>query len=119
MSRHTTFRYCLDPTVEQLNSLVRHAGAARFAFNQCLQLHLLARRAHKRQAAVPVPWTGFDLINVFNAWKKTVHAGRVITVRPGAESMDGLPTSQTRWTPGGASPIQAERPLPAFVPAAQ
>ncbi|WP_405149217.1 transposase [Nocardia salmonicida] len=80
MSRHTTFRYCLDPTVEQLNSLVRHAGAARFAFNQCLQLHLLARRAHKRQAAVPVPWTGFDLINVFNAWKKTVHAGRVITV---------------------------------------
>ncbi|MGF0314462.1 RNA-guided endonuclease InsQ/TnpB family protein [Nocardia fluminea] len=80
MSRHTTFRYCLDPTVEQLSSLARHAGAARFAFNRCLQLHLLARRAHKRQTAVPVPWTGFDLINAFNGWKKTAHAGRIITV---------------------------------------
>jgi putative transposase len=36
MSRHTTFRFCLDPTVEQLAVLARHAGAARFSFNQCL-----------------------------------------------------------------------------------
>jgi hypothetical protein len=36
MSRHTTFRFCLDPTVGQLDVLARHAGAARFAFNQCL-----------------------------------------------------------------------------------
>jgi hypothetical protein len=27
-----------------------------------------------------MPWTGFDFINVFNAWKKTEHAGRVFTV---------------------------------------
>jgi putative transposase len=27
-----------------------------------------------------VPWTGFDLINMFNAWKKTEDAGRVFTV---------------------------------------
>ena len=33
MSRHTTFRFCLDPTVEQHQVLARHAGAARFAFN--------------------------------------------------------------------------------------
>jgi putative transposase len=26
------------------------------------------------------PWTGFDLINAFNAWKKTADAGRVFTV---------------------------------------
>jgi Helix-turn-helix domain len=37
MSRHATFRFCLDPTVEQCEVLARHAGAARFAFNQCLQ----------------------------------------------------------------------------------
>ena len=33
MSRHTTFRFCLDPTVEQRDILARHAGAWRFAFN--------------------------------------------------------------------------------------
>ena len=27
-----------------------------------------------------MPWTGFDLINTFNAWKKTEDAGRVFTV---------------------------------------
>src|ERR1700732_2992580 len=27
-----------------------------------------------------VPWSGFDLINAFNAWKKTGDAGRVFAV---------------------------------------
>ena len=38
MARHTTFQFCLDPTVEQLEVLSRHAGASRFAFNQCLRI---------------------------------------------------------------------------------
>ena len=38
MTRHTTFKFCLDPTVEQAVALSRHAGAARFAFNQCLRI---------------------------------------------------------------------------------
>ena len=38
MSRHTTFKFCLDPTVEQQNVLARHVGASRFAFNQCLRI---------------------------------------------------------------------------------
>jgi putative transposase len=38
MSRHTTFKFCLDPTVEQREMLARHAGASRFAFNHCLQM---------------------------------------------------------------------------------
>ncbi len=38
MSRHTTFRFCLNPSVEQSEVLARHAGAARFAFNQCLAM---------------------------------------------------------------------------------
>ncbi|MFE9790075.1 hypothetical protein ACFYO7_32375 [Nocardia salmonicida] len=29
-----------------------------------------------------MPWTGFDLINAFNTWKKTEAAGRVIVVDP-------------------------------------
>jgi putative transposase len=80
MARHTTFRFCLDPTVEQCEALARHAGAARFAFNQCLRMVKTALTHRKTDPDIEVPWTGFDLINAFNAWKKTEDAGRVFTV---------------------------------------
>lgn len=83
MSRHTTFRYCLDPTVEQQAVLARHAGAARFAFNKSLDLVKTALIQRKSDPEHPVPWTGFSLINAFNTWKKTEAAGRVIVVDPG------------------------------------
>jgi hypothetical protein len=77
MSRHTTFRFCLDPTVEQHELLTRHAGASRFAFNQCLGMVKTALTQRKSDPDINVPWTGFDLINAFNTWKKTADAGRV------------------------------------------
>ncbi|MVU78575.1 IS200/IS605 family element transposase accessory protein TnpB [Nocardia sp. ET3-3] len=77
MSRHTTFRYRLDPTVEQAAALARHAGAARFAFNQCLGIVKTALTQHEGDPEHAVPWTRFDLINTFNRWKKTEAAGRV------------------------------------------
>ena len=80
MSRHTTFKFCLDPTVEQHEVLARHAGAARFAFNACLAMVKTALTQRKTVPDTEVPWTGFDLINKFNAWKKTEAAGRVFTV---------------------------------------
>jgi putative transposase len=80
MSRHTTFRFCLDPTVEQSEVLARHAGAARFAYNECLRIVKTALTQRKFDPFIEVPWTGFDLINTFNAWKKTEDAGRVFTV---------------------------------------
>ena len=80
MSRHTTFKFCLDPTVEQHEVLARHAGAARFAFNQCLGMVKMVLSQRKTRPDVDVPWTGFDLINAFNGWKKTEDAGRVFTV---------------------------------------
>ncbi|MFE3226369.1 RNA-guided endonuclease InsQ/TnpB family protein [Nocardia sp. NPDC059228] len=82
MSRHTTFRYRLDPTAEQHTVLTRHAGAARFAFNQCLHMVKTALTARNSDPDYPIPWTGFSLINAFNAWKKTETAGRVFTVDP-------------------------------------
>jgi putative transposase len=94
MTRHTTFRYCLDPTVGQQTMLARHAGAARFAFNQCLRLHLRARRDRRSDSSVVVPWTGFDFINVFNAWKKSEAAGRIIIVDGAGDAeveVTGLP----------------------------
>jgi putative transposase len=80
MSRHTTFKFCLDPTVEQQQVLARYAGAARFAFNQCLRMVKTALTQRKTDPTITVPWTGFDLINAFNAWKKTELAGRVFVV---------------------------------------
>jgi Helix-turn-helix domain len=80
MPRHTTFRFCLDPTVEQYDVLARHAGAARFAFNQCLRTVKTALTRRETNPDLGIPWTGFDLINSFNAWKKTGNAGRVFTV---------------------------------------
>lgn len=80
MARHTTFRFCLDPTVEQLAVLARHAGAARYAFNQCLAMVKTALNQRKADPHTVVPWTGFDLINAFNAWKQTECAGMVFAV---------------------------------------
>ena len=87
MTRHTTFSFTLLPSREQEQALRRHVGAARFAFNQCLRLvtHALgAKQQPDRGAAegtssvdaeVRVPWSGFDLINAFNAWKRSKEAG--------------------------------------------
>ena len=94
MTRHTTFRFCLDPTVEQHEVLARHAGAARFAFNQCLRTVKTALTHRKSDPDTQVPWSGFDLINAFNAWKKTADAGRVFSVDTTGETqivVTGLP----------------------------
>src|SRR5882757_9397594 len=94
MSRHTTFKFCLDATVEQQEVLVRHAGAARFAFNQCLDMVKTALTQRNTGSRVDVPWSGFDLINTFNAWKKTEDAGRVVAVDSTGEAeimVTGLP----------------------------
>jgi putative transposase len=94
MIRHTTFRFCLDPTVEQRELLARHAGASRFAFNQCLALVKTALSHRKADPDAGVPWSGFDLINAFNAWKKSEDAGRVFSVDTDGEAevmVTGLP----------------------------
>ncbi|WP_277209423.1 RNA-guided endonuclease TnpB family protein [Isoptericola croceus] len=80
MTRHTTFRFSLDPTVEQEYVLDRHAGASRFAYNQCLRFVFDARRGREGGQDVKVPRTGYDLISRFNAWKKSPEAGRVFIV---------------------------------------
>ena len=80
MSRHTTFKFCLDPTVEQHDVLARHGGASRFAFNQCLAMVKTALTQRKSAPDTEIPWSGFDLINAFNVWKKTEDAGRVFSV---------------------------------------
>jgi putative transposase len=93
--RYTTFRFALAATPAQTAMLVRHAGASRFAYNQCLRLVANALAAKRADPQVKVPWSGFDLINAFNAWKRSEAAGRVFV---GAS--DGTITMQVtglRW----------------------
>jgi hypothetical protein len=97
MSRHTTSKFCLDPTVEQCEVLARHAGAARFAFNQCLGMVKTALTRRKTDPSVKLPWTRFDLINAFNWWKKTEDAGRVFSV-----DTDGVAQGPLRCWDGDA-----------------
>jgi putative transposase len=87
--RHTTFRFTLAPTLAQEALLARHAGASRFAYNQCLRLVADAHAAKRADPQVKVPWSGFDLINAFNAWKRSEAAGRIFVAAP-----DGTITKQ-------------------------
>jgi putative transposase len=80
--RHTTFRFALAPTPAQAAMLARHAGASRFAYNQCLRLVVDALAAKRAGSEAKVPWSGFDLINAFNAWKRSESAGRVFVAAP-------------------------------------
>jgi len=73
--RFTSFSFTLRPTPEQEQVLLRHAGAARFPYNQGLALLNETYRAHKQAPAVHVPCSGFDLIHAFNAWKRSPLAG--------------------------------------------
>ena len=78
--RHTTFRFALDPTPAQEQMFAWHAGASRFAYNECLRFVTDALAAKRNDPSVKVPWSGYDLINAFNAWKRSEEAGRVFVV---------------------------------------
>ncbi|GAA1415546.1 RNA-guided endonuclease TnpB family protein [Catellatospora coxensis] len=95
MARFTTFRFCLDPTVEQEIVLRRHAGAARFGYNQCLRLVKQALDGKRRGTVGKVPWSGFDLINAFNTWKRTAAAGRVLVAAADGTTM--VQTTGLAW----------------------
>jgi hypothetical protein len=96
MSGHTAFRYCLDPTVEQRTVLARHAGAARFAYNQCLAMVKIALTQRRTDPEHRVPWTRFDLINAV-----------------------GLPQRETPRPHDRVSPIQEENHQHRIVPSPQ
>src|SRR5689334_9107901 len=78
LPRATTFRFTLDPSREQHQRLLAHAGAFRLAFN----LHVgrvkanLAQRAAERtyglaeaDLTTTLSWSKVSFINHVNAWK--------------------------------------------------
>ncbi|MGW5668745.1 helix-turn-helix domain-containing protein [Micromonospora sp. NPDC003776] len=52
VGRFTAFRFTVDPSPSQMVVLGRHAGASRFAFNQCLALVKEALDARRRGGSV-------------------------------------------------------------------
>lgn len=85
VGRHTGFRFTVDASPAQVAVLARHAGAARFAFSQCLalvkqaldarvaagRLFAVLRRvliAIQYQAAVPGQPTPDEIRAVHLAW---------------------------------------------------
>ena len=83
MGRHTTFRFALRLDATQQAAMERHAGASRWAWNAALAqvTDCLDRRAAGEE--LDVPWSGFDLINWINAYKRSEAAGVDDNGRPG------------------------------------
>lgn len=104
--RHTTFRFALAPTLAQATMLARHAGASRFAYNQCLGLVTDALASKRTDPQVRVPWSGFDLINAFNAWKRSEAAGRRFVVASDG-TMPRRPGGCPGTTPASPLPVEA------------
>jgi putative transposase len=80
MTRMAAFRFTArdDPLLTE--NVRRHIGARRFAYNRCLEVvkdKLAERRARPH---VEVPWSGYSLINWWNAWKRSEDAGRRFAV---------------------------------------
>ncbi len=80
VARMTTFRFTAQPDAEGAAAFRRHMGARRFAYNQCRRAVVAALAAKRIDPATAVPWSGYSLINWFNAWKKTEAAGRRFAV---------------------------------------
>jgi len=78
LTRSTAFRFTLDPSREQHQTLLAHAGAARLAYNHHLARVManLGQRTAERSYGVgetdltpPLSWSKVSFINHMNAWK--------------------------------------------------
>lgn len=93
--RLVSFTFTLDPYARQLPALHRHLGSRRFAYNQGLAFvkQALDEKSRVREQEgeegeeaaklIPVPWSGYDLINAFNTWKLSAEAGQDESGMPG------------------------------------
>ena len=75
MARMAAFRFTArnDPVLEE--DVRRHIGARRFAYNRCLEAVKDKHAERRSRPDVEVPWSGYSLINWWNAWKRSEAAG--------------------------------------------
>jgi putative transposase len=95
LTRSVTFRFTLDPTREQRQQLLAHAGASRLAFNHQIGRVKanLDQRAAERSYGIAeadltpsLSWSKVSLINHMNAWKD----GREPSARVNGDGSRGL-----------------------------
>jgi putative transposase len=101
LTRSVTFRFTLDPTREQRQQLLAHAGASRLAFNHQIGRVKanLDQRAAERSYGVDeadltpsLSWSKISLINHMNAWKDGRAPDARVSVDPETgEVVRGLP----------------------------
>ncbi len=100
LTRPTTYRFALDPTVAQAAQFSRYAGAARWTFNQQIaraKANLAQREAEQSygltddQLTPAVSWSKFSLINYINAYKLGTDPGSPVTVTDDGTVVRGLP----------------------------
>jgi putative transposase len=85
MSRMAAFRFTVVEDKALSEAIGRHLGARRFAYNRCLQAVREALDEREGHPEVEVPWSGFSLINWWNAWKRSEAAGRLFAVDAGGD----------------------------------
>jgi putative transposase len=75
MARMAAFRFTALDNPVLAEEVRRHIGARRFAYNRCLEA--VKNKVDERRARpdVEVPWSGYSLINWWNAWKRSEDAG--------------------------------------------
>jgi len=80
MARMAAFHLTVVANKEIEAAFRQHFGARRVAYNKCLEVVKDALDARQKDDSVIVPWSRFDLINAFNAWKRSEQAGRRFAV---------------------------------------
>jgi putative transposase len=85
MARMAAFRFTArdDPVLTE--EVRRHIGARRFAYNRCLEA-VKDRLDERSRSDVEVPWSGYSLINWWNAWKRSEDAGCLFAVNSSARA---------------------------------
>jgi putative transposase len=107
VARETSFVFTVDADPETDAVLSRHAGASRFAFNQCLSGVKAALDERDKSPQAFVPWSGFDLINYFNAWKASEAGGRRRS-RARTRGILKVPPGTAKGHPGWVPEVQEE-----------
>jgi putative transposase len=80
MARMAAFRFTVLDNPVLAEEVRRHIGARRFAYNRCLEAVKDGLDERRVRPDVEVPWSGYSLINYWNAWKRSEDAGRRFAV---------------------------------------
>jgi hypothetical protein len=104
------YRFALDPTPRQVGALLRHAGAARVAFNRGLarvKANLAQREAERSygiaegELTPALSWSMYAMRKAWNQAKDDVQVGHHLADGPQVLGPPGQPLGQRRRVGGG------------------